>query len=121
MNDLSGRRAVVSLDRMFPRVHRSALGMAIGLTAGASIWLLTALALVLRAEHLPLSLLNQYFYGYDVTWAGAFVGFTWGLAAGFIGGWLLGFIHDVTLNVWLMTLRARTELSQRRNFLEHIR
>jgi len=108
-------------EEAFPRIHKLALGVAIGLTSGVSIWLLTIVRVMLRPGGIPMNLLKEFFYGYTVTWSGAFVGFAWAFACGFVGGWLLGFVHNVTLDLWLLVVRARTDLSLRRHFPDHIR
>ena len=105
---------------LFPRAHKSALGFAFGLMAGLGIFVVTALHVATRVEGFPLGLLRQYFAGYSVTWPGAFVGLAWGLAVGFIGGWLLGFVHNFTVGFWLLIIRAKQDLKQTRNFLDHI-
>lgn len=107
-------------DPLFPRAHKRALGVAVGLTAGLAIFGLTALHVALPIEGLPIGLLGQYFYGYDVTWPGALIGLFWGFATGFVAGWLLGFVHNFTIGVWLLLIRARRDLLQTRNFLDHI-
>ncbi|MEQ1727831.1 MAG: hypothetical protein ABL982_05575, partial [Vicinamibacterales bacterium] len=63
----------------------------------------------------------QYFYGYDVTWAGAVIGAAWTGAVGFFSGWLLGFTHNRVMATWLLLVRIKTELSQRRNLFDHLR
>ena len=108
------------LGPIFPRAHKSALGVAFGLTAGIAIFVITALHVVLPIDGLPIGLLSQYFYGYSVTWTGAWIGFGWGLATGFIAGWLLGFVHNFTVGIWLLFVRARRDLDQTSNFLDHI-
>jgi hypothetical protein len=52
--------------------------------------------------------------------AGAFVGLAWGLAVGFIAGWLLGFVHNFTVGIWMLIVRAKRDLRQTNNFLDHI-
>ena len=104
----------------FPRAHKQALGFAVGLTAAAVIFGLTAFHLLLKVQGLPLELLNQYFYRYEVSWPGAFIGAAWGFATGFIGGWLLAFIHNFTVGAWLLLIRARNDLNRTRDFLDHI-
>jgi len=108
--------------RLFPRAHKSALGLAFGLLAGLAVFAITALHVVThtRASGLPLYLLANFFAGYSVTWPGAFVGLAWGFAVGFIGGWLLGFVHNFTVGLWLFVVRTRQDLRQTRNFLDHI-
>jgi len=107
-------------ERVFPRVHARALGIAIGVTTGGALLLLTLFHVIFRPGP-PLVLLRQYFYGYDVTWRGAVVGAAWGFAAGFVGGWLLGLVHSLTLDIWLLVVRQRTNLSMKRNFLDQLK
>jgi hypothetical protein len=105
---------------LFPRAHKLALGVAFGLTAGAAIFVITAFHLILKPSGLPLHLLRQYFYGYSVTWPGAFLGLAWGFATGFVAGWLLGFVHNFTIGMWMLIVRARQDFKDTRNFLDHI-
>ena len=104
----------------FQRAHKSALGFAFGLIAGGGLFILTAVHVALQIDGLPLGLLRQYFSGYDVTWPGAFLGLAWGFGVGFVGGWLLGFVHNFTVGVWLLIIRAKRDLRQTSNFLDHI-
>ena len=113
-------RGDVGFEPLFPRAHKFALGLAVGLTAGLGLFLLTAFHEVLGPGGPPLGLLNQYFVGYSVSWPGALVGFAWGFVTGFIGGWLLGFVHNFTVGVWVLFVRAKHDLSQTKNFLDHI-
>ena len=108
--------------RFFPRAHKSALGLAFGLVSGVGVFALTALHVLTRtrASGLPLYLLANFFAGYTVTWPGAFIGLAWGFAVGFIGGWLLGFVHNFTVGLWLFVIRTRQDLRQTKNFLDHI-
>ena len=105
---------------LFHRAHKSALGFAFGLIAGGAIFLVTALHVAMKLDGVPLHLLGQYFSGYAVTWPGAFIGLAWGLAVGFIGGWLLGFVHNFTVGMSLFVIRTKQDLKQTRNFLDHI-
>jgi hypothetical protein len=104
----------------FPRAHKMALGFAVGLTVAAIIFVVTAFHLILRPQGLPLELLNQYFYGYEVSWKGAAIGAAWGFATGFVGGWLLAFVHNFTVGGWLLLVRAKHDLQRMRDFLDHI-
>jgi hypothetical protein len=102
------------------RVHKTALGFAVGVMAGVGVFLLTAVHVVLAVDGPDLALLNQYFAGYTVSWPGAFIGLTWGFAVGFIGGWLLGFVHNFTMSFWVFVVRTKNDLSRTRNFLDHL-
>jgi hypothetical protein len=108
--------------RLFPRAHKSALGLAFGLISGLALFAITALHVVTqtRASGLPLYLLANFFAGYKVTWPGAFIGLGWGFAVGFVGGWLLGFVHNFTVGLWLFIIRTKQDLRQTKNFLDHI-
>jgi hypothetical protein len=102
------------------RAHKSALGFAFGVMAGGGLFLLTAVHVALKINGLPLYLLSQYFAGYDVSWPGAFIGLAWGFGVGFVGGWLLGFVHNFTVSLWMFGVRMRHDLARTRNFLDHI-
>lgn len=103
----------------FAPVHKAALGVAFGLTAGTLIALLTlAHLLVGHGKGLPLFLLGQFFYGYDVTALGAAIGFFWAFIAGFVAGWFLAFLKNLFTAVWVFAIRAKAALSQ--PFLDHI-
>lgn len=109
------------VEPLFPRAHKLALGFAFGLTLGVGIFLLTLFHIALNPpDAANIELLNQYFLGYEVTWPGAFAGLAWGFGVGFVAGWLLGFVHNFTLGVWMLVIRAKADLKQTSNFLDHI-
>jgi hypothetical protein len=118
----SGRTPVETLlADAFAPLHRRALGVALGLTAGAGVFLLTAFHIVFQpAGALPLDLLSQYFYGYRVDWMGAGVGAMWAALSGFVAGWLLAFVRNTVVTVWWRTTRMKAELQQTRDFLDHV-
>jgi hypothetical protein len=103
------------------RVHKSALGVAIGLVTGCGVFALTAFHLVLQpTDGLKLVLLAQYFYGYEVSWRGAVAGLAWGFGAGFVVGWFGALVRNVTVAALLFALRTKAELTQTADFLDHI-
>ena len=105
----------------FAPLHKRAFGMAIGLAFGSLIFAATIVQL-LRApgEGFVLWLLANYFAGYSVTWAGAVVGFGWGFLSGFVVGWFVAFCRNLVIAISLLLIRARSELSQTADFLDHI-
>ena len=110
---------VISL--AFAPLHKRAFGTAIGLTLGLLLFLTTIIAVLHGA--IPgenLWLLKQYFYGYSVTWAGAFIGLGWGMVTGFVAGWFFAFCRNFVLAASMFWLRTRAELTQSRDFLDHI-
>ena len=102
-------------------MHKRAFGTALGITAGSLIFLVTAFHLIVNPPNaLNIGLLGQYFYGYDVTWRGAFIGLGWGFATGFVAGWFAAFVRNLVVTVTVFTLRTRAELEQTSDFLDHI-
>lgn len=47
-----------------------------------------------------LQLLSNFFIGYSVTWAGAFVGLMYGALTGGLIGWAVGRIYNSVVHVW---------------------
>ena len=110
-----------SLELAFEPLHKRAFGMAIGVSAGLSAFLATAVVLVRKPEESPnLLLLAEYFYGYTVTWRGAFIALAWGFVAGFAAGWFVAFSRNFVIAASLWLGRSRSELDATRDFLDHI-
>ena len=105
----------------FAPLHKRAFCTAIGLAFGLLIFAATAIQL-LRApgEGFILWLLSNYFAGYTVSGQGAFIGFGWGFVSGFVVGWFVAFCRNLVIAVSLLVIRARSELSQTADFLDHI-
>jgi hypothetical protein len=109
------------LVRAFAPLHKRALGMAVGLTAGALVFLLTAFHIVVDPVDGPnIWLLGQYFRGYRVTWPGALVGFWWAFVAGFAAGWFFAFVRNLVVATWIFAVRTKASLAQTQDFLDHI-
>jgi hypothetical protein len=108
------------LARTFAPMHKRVLGTAVGLAAASLIFLLTAFHVVARPNGLPIELLSVYFYGYDVSWRGAFVGAWWAFVAGFVGGWFAAFLRNLVIAIWLMIVRIRADLGASQDFLDQI-
>jgi hypothetical protein len=107
--------------KAFAPMHKRAMGLAVGLTAAALVALMTIFHVVVRPDEAsPIELLNQYFYGYDVSWRGVLVGAWWAFVAGFVGGWFAAFLRNLFVGLWLMTVRVRANLRETRDFLDHI-
>lgn len=101
--------------------HKRALGAALGIVCGAGVFLLTAFHVVFHpTDALEIGLLAQYFYGYEVSWRGAFVGLFWGCVTGFVAGWSLAFVRNFVIGVRMMLLRDKAELARMKDFLDHI-
>jgi protoporphyrinogen oxidase len=95
----------------YARMNRTAFGISTGTTAGMFLWAAT-LFLVLKGGNIVgpnLSLLNQYFPGYRVTFAGSFVGLFYGLLVGFATGWLFAFVRNAVVLVYMAVMRRSIE------------
>lgn len=102
-------------------VHKRALGVAVGLTAGAIIFLVTVFHVIVQPPGAAnLALLNQYFYGYEVSAKGAAIGAFWASVSGFVAGWFLAFVRNLCVALWVRYLSARAELANTYDFLDHI-
>jgi hypothetical protein len=105
----------------FAPLHKSAFGAAIGVAAGLLVFLSTAVTLLQPPDQrLPLGLLQVYFRGYSVSWIGALIGAGWAGVAGFVFGWFVAFCRNFVLAISLFVIRTRAQLSETRDFLDHI-
>ena len=105
----------------FARVHKTALGVAVGLVVGLGILAVTVFHVVLRPTNgPPIELLSQFFYGYTVSWGGAAVGLCWGFFAGFVAGWFAAFVHNLVTAITVLVFKTRGELEHTKDFLDHI-
>ncbi len=106
----------------FAPLHKRALGLAFGTACALLVFGVTVVHLlfVRPRDALNLYLLGQYFYGYTVSWTGAFIGAWWGFFTGFVAGWFLAFARNFALALSLFITRTRAELQQSRDFLDHI-
>jgi hypothetical protein len=103
----------------FAPLHRTAMGVALGVVLGALIFLLTCLALPRGHSTMNPGLLAQFFPGYGVSTSGAFVGLLWGFGVGFILGWGFAWLRNLAVRVYLRAMRSRAEIEQYGDFLDH--
>lgn len=104
----------------FAPLHKSAFGTAAGIAAGLGLFFITVVESLRNADASPLTLLNQYFAGYSVSWGGAFVGLLWGMATGFVAGWFLAFSRNFIVAASIFWIRTRAQMRAHRDFLDHI-
>lgn len=109
------------LAHVFAPLDKRALGLALGIVTALVLAFVTIISFVVDPQQrFPLALLNQFFFGYEVSLGGAFIGAAWGFVTGFFWGWFLAFTRNLVLAVWLMTVRVRADLAASRTFLDHI-
>ena len=110
-----------ALTTAFLPLHKRAMGIAVGVAAGLSMFMVTAIYLVRDPDPgLVLHLLANYFAGYTVSWQGAFVGAAWAGFAGFVAGWFFAFARNFVMALMVIIVRTKAELQQTRDFLDHI-
>lgn len=109
------------LDVALAPLHKLCLGLGAG-TAIALVVLAATLVHLARspAEPYPLALLSQYFRGYTVSLAGAFIGAAWGFGVGFVLGWFFAFCRNLVVGTALFLFRTRAELAANKGFLDQI-
>ena len=105
----------------YAKLDRVASGIATGTMAGTLLCIATLILAVKGGTVVgpTLGLLNQYFPGYEVTMAGAFIGLGYGLAAGYVGGWLFAFFRNAALFTSRALLYHRAERKVLRQLLDH--
>ena len=110
------------LQRAFARLDAVAFGVAVGALCGAALCAATMMLLVKGGEHVGQNLvvLCQYFPGYRVTWPGAFIGLGYGFLAGFVAGWLLAFVRNATLWLYLLTVKLKAASASFRGFFDNM-
>ena len=84
------------------KLNATVQGFVTGTIAGFVILVATNW-LVLKGGYVVgphLSLLNQFFIGYEVTFVGSLIGFAYGFGCGFIGGYLVARMYN-----WIAGLR----------------
>lgn len=109
------------LHRAFAPMHKRAFGLAVGCVSSLFVFAITAFHILAAPPTAAnLELLGQFFYGYQVDWLGAFIGAWWGGVAGFVAGWFIAFLRNFALATWLLVIKAKADLSQTRDFLDHI-
>jgi hypothetical protein len=101
------------LIQMFARMDAIALGGACGIVGGLGVFVATAILLIKGGEEIGpnLSLLSQHFIGYSVTWTGSMIGAVYGLVTGFIAGWTLAAVRNLSIAVYLHAIRLWAHLS----------
>jgi hypothetical protein len=106
----------------FAPIHRMAMGIAGGAVLGGFLFLLTMILVIKGGYPVGprLALLGHFFFGYEVTFLGAFIGLLWGFVAGFMLGWGFAVVRNIAVWLWLTVIRSRAEMEQYGDFLDHM-
>jgi len=72
-----------------------ALGLALGIVWGLSIFAATIWALIRGCEGMHLNLLHFFYLGYSLSFVGSLIGLIWGFVDGFIAGIIVAFLYNL--------------------------
>lgn len=97
--DQEPTRALVEI--RLARLRARAHGLACALLAGLGVFCATNWLVLKGGENVGthLSLLSQYFIGYEVTFRGSLVGAAYGGVLGFLAGYLFARIYNLFANL----------------------
>lgn len=88
-----------AIGQAIARLRASVMAVVFAMLAGGGLFVATAWLVATAKEGYPvgptLSLLNNYFPGYSVTWPGAFIGLIYGAIVGGIGGFVLAYVYNL--------------------------
>ncbi len=76
------------------KLHKSAFGLALGILTGLCIFVCT-IWVMLKGGGNTVVLMEQFYFGYSISWLGAFIGLVWGVVSGFITGWILALLYNI--------------------------
>jgi hypothetical protein len=89
------------IGRAIARLRASVMAVVFAMLGGGALFLATVVLVVNATEGMPvgptLSLLNNYFPGYSVTWGGAFVGLIYGAVVGGLAGYVLTYVYNLVV------------------------
>ena len=75
------------------RLKSKAFALTCGIIWGLAVVLMT-FWVMMRGGGNTLILLEQFYFGYSVSFLGAIIGFIWGFVDGFIGGWFFAWLYN---------------------------
>ena len=104
------------LTNAYARIDPVAMGAAVGALIGGAVFAATVILLIKGGTRIGsnLSLLGQFFAGYDVTWSGSLIGLLYGFAAGFLFGFLFATFRNAAMRLHLGSLRVQRFLHRPR-------
>jgi len=99
------------LVRAFARMDKLALAVSVGAVAGLVMFLATLWLVIKGGEAVGpnLQLISQYLVGYTVSIKGAFVAFGYCFFWGFLFGWLLAYLRNLFLALYVFRVRRKAE------------
>lgn len=98
-----------------------ALGISLGTLFGLVIFFATNILIIKGGDVVGprLVLLNQYFIGYEITFAGSLIGLFYGFVSGFILGWLIAFLRNFVISIYLHIVKLKSSMSAVNDYIDN--
>ena len=79
------------------RLNAKLFGMAFGILSGLTLFIATNWLLIKGGDPIGphLSMLNEFFIGYSVSFVGSLVGFGYSFVVGFAAGWFMARVYNL--------------------------
>jgi len=77
------------------KLSKKAFALTAGILWGLGIFLVTNFFLIKGAPGQTISLLENFYFGYEFSFLGSLIGLAWGFIYGFIVGWLFAFLNNL--------------------------
>ena len=108
------------IEAAFAKLDPLALGVAVGIVIGLSLFIATIALLLKGGEEVGpnLASLDNVLFGFSVTWSGAFIGLVEGAVGGFVLGYLFASLRNVGIDAYAWLLQRRAMAMSERNLLD---
>jgi hypothetical protein len=79
------------------KLNAKSLALTCGILWGIVVFIATIWLLIIGASGKTISLLSAFYFGYQFSIGGAFIGLVWGFVDGAIGGLIFAFVYNFFL------------------------
>jgi hypothetical protein len=79
------------------KLNAKSLALTSGILWGLAVFLGTIWLLIIGSSGKTISLLSAFYFGYQFSIGGAFIGLVWGFVDGAIGGLIFAFVYNFFL------------------------
>jgi len=106
----------------FAHLDPVAMGVAVGLVFGVSLFLATAVLVIKGGPVVGpnLSLLAHYFLGFKATWGGAFIGLFEAGIGGFVLGYITATLRNLGMSAYVHLVKRRAQAQEERDILDRV-
>ena len=110
------------LSKSFARIDEFAFATATGTLVGLISCLATIWLLIQGGDNVGqhLQLIGQYFVGYTVSIAGAFIAFAYAFCSSFLFAWAFAYLRNLFLTLYLYRIRKKNEMMTLKDLMDHL-